>query len=241
MKLKTLLSTTAVSALSLAPALAADVQVKAPLLLFTWTGFYAGANVGGVWARSSVTDAGGLLGPLLTPLPRTYGHTYSGVIGGLQVGYNWQTGSLVYGLEADIDFSSAKKSTDLLPLTAPGNEFHRSSLSALGTLRGRIGVALDRTLLYATGGVAYGWLRNQFVDVFLAFPATTIATRGSSAWGWTAGGGIEHAFGNNWSVKVEYLHVRFANEADTIFPGINYLFKFKDSASIARAGINYRF
>ena len=230
MKLRTLLfSSTAISALCVAPAFAADLPAKAPApaALFNWSGFYVGANVGGLWGRSEVADdpsaAFGLVGPGSTNTP-------SGVIGGVQIGYNWQAGNLVYGVEADLNLASASQSVDLFP---PGGFFHNSSLSGLATLRGRIGIALSPTLLYVTGGAAYGWLKNEQVNIF------TTATDRGNAWGWTLGAGIEHAFANRWSVKVEYLYTQFPDA--TVGDGFGYVFRFKDSYQVVRGGINYRF
>ena len=155
------------------------------------------------------------------------------MIGGFQAGYNWQAGNLVYGLEADIAFASARSETDLF---GGGVVIHRSSLSALGTFRGRIGFAMDRTLIYATGGAAYAWLNHELTDNGFAFTVS----RSSPAWGWTAGAGIEHAFGNNWSARIEYLYAQFPGQSVTD-PGTGYTFNFRDQVSVARAGINFRF
>jgi outer membrane immunogenic protein len=222
-KLRTLLfSTTAISTLCVAPALAADLPTKAPApaALFSWTGFYVGGNLGGVWGRSTVSEDVFLVG--------SFTNNPSGVIGGFQAGYNWQAGNLVYGVEADIALSSAEQTTDL-----GGGFFHRSSLSGLSTLRGRIGIAMSPTLLYLTGGAAFAWLKHEQVD----FSGT--ASRGSTAWGWTIGAGIEHAFANRWSIKAEYLYTRFN---DTTGPSpVGYVYRFNDANSVARVGINYRF
>ena len=194
--------------------------------VFNWTGFYVGGNVGGAWGQSSVNEPAAIYGAT------TFTNNLSGIIGGFQAGYNWQAGNLVYGLETDIAFTSAKRDTDIFA----GFVFHRSSLTALGTFRGRVGVAMGPTLLYATGGAAYAWLKHEFTDN--GFPFT--ASRSSPSWGWTAGGGIEHAFGNNWSAKIEYLYAHFPNQTVTD-PTSGYTFTFRDSVSVVRTGINFRF
>ena len=229
-----LLAGTSLLALTAAqPALAADAPLykgsPPAVALFNWTGFYVGGNLGGVWGRSEVSDDPsaviGLAGAGYTNSP-------AGVIGGLQIGYNWQAGNLVYGVEADIAAASASQSTDLFP---PNGYFHNSSLSGLATLRGRIGIAMSPTLLYLTGGAALGWLKNEQVN-----PGVLNTTgRASTAWGWTIGGGIEHAFARNWSVKAEYLYTQFADA--TVADGNGYVFRFKDAYQTARLGINYRF
>jgi outer membrane immunogenic protein len=221
-RLKPILSGTVFSALAAAPAFA-----QAPI--FNWTGFYAGANLGGAWGNSSYTETtGGYIGPASSS------NSPSGVIGGLQAGYNWQSGNGVFGLETDIDFSSAGESATRTGVTSAT---HNSKLTALGTLRARAGIAADRTLFFVTGGAAYGRLKNEIVDPTFVFTTR----RDSSQWGWVAGGGIEHAFAHNWSAKVEFLHARFGADTFSGVSGFGYIFRFKDSVSVARAGINYRF
>jgi outer membrane immunogenic protein len=219
-RLKPILSGTVFSALAATPALA-----QAPI--FNWTGFYAGANLGGAWARQSIAEAPGGIGWFTT----SSSNDSSGVIGGVQAGQNWQVNNVVYGVEADIDFSSA---SDRTVISAANAVTHDSKLTALATLRGRVGIAADRTLFFVTAGGAYGRLKGEIVDP----PNGFVANRDSSAWGWVAGGGIEHAFANNWTARVEFLHARLGS--DTV-PVPNYVFRFKDSVSVARAAINYRY
>jgi outer membrane immunogenic protein len=231
-----LLSGTVLSALAAAPAVAADIPARPPVAkapaavaLFNWSGFYVGANIGGAWGKSSADEtAGGWFTSHTSVDPK-------GVIGGLQAGQNWQVGNIVYGVEADIDVSSAKDSTVVLNSTPPVT--HESKLTALATLRGRVGIAADRTLFFLTAGGAYGWLKSEIVDPNNVF----VATRDSSAWGWVVGGGIEQAFAHNWTARVEFLHARLANDTNGPYPLLGYVFRFKDSVSIARAAINYRF
>jgi outer membrane immunogenic protein len=233
--LKPVLSGTVLSALAATPAFSADIPVKAPVTkapaavaLFNWTGFYVGANVGGAWGKNSLDESSGIWWVTRSDLDP------SSVIGGLQAGQNWQVNNVVYGVEADISLLSAKDRTNF-----PGVASHESELTALGTVRGRVGIASDRTLFFITGGGAYGRVKNEAIDP-ASFAGATSAGRDSSAWGWVAGGGIEHAFANNWSARVEFLHTRFASDTVTV-PGTAYVFRFKDSVSVARAGINYRF
>lgn len=217
---KPILTGTVFSAIAATPALA-----QAPL--FNWTGFYVGANAGGAWSRQSITETAG--GVAWYPTPSSNDPT--GVIGGVQAGHNWQVNNIVYGVEADLGFSSAKDRT----IIHAGNAVtHDSRLTALATLRGRAGIAADRTLFFVTAGGAYGHLKGEIVDP----PDGVVANRDSSAWGWVAGGGIEHAFANNWTARVEFLHARLGG--DTV-PANGYVFRFKDSVSIARAGINFRY
>ena len=240
MKIKGLfLASAAIVALPIGAATAADLPARMPVKAapiapppFNWTGFYVGANAGVVWGRSvqtvNIDDA-----PLGIPADTS---TYSGFIGGVQAGYNWQFSNIVLGIEADIDGSTARKS---VVTRGPATDTHNMALNWLSTVRGRAGLAFDRFLPYFTGGVAFAGLKNELVDT--SGPLTV--NRGSTATGWTVGGGLEYAFDNHWSVKGEYLYVKFPDKTVSVpVPG-GYTFQttFKDTDQVARIGLNYRF
>jgi outer membrane immunogenic protein len=244
MNMKALLCSTAIGALSIAPALAADISRPMPpapppmapapppyIAPFSWTGFYVGASIGAVWGSSSVRDASAF------ELYPTAGSTHTanrvGFLGGLQGGFNWQVSSFVLGIEADYSWASANKTTNIL-----ADAYFNSSLSGLGTIRGRLGFAADRFMIYATGGGAYTQLKERVYD---ATPAFSLSAT-SNPWGWVVGGGVEYALIQNWSVKVEYLHVFLPNSSPTItISSSPYTFAFKRSLDIVRVGANYRF
>lgn len=194
---------------------AADMPLKAPAPAYVppaynWTGFYLGLNVGGGWT------SGGDFGDA------------SGIIGGGQIGYNWQSvGSpFVIGLEADIQGADLSNSATALGVTVDGR------LNAFGTVRGRLGYAWDRFMIYATGGWAV--TRTQL-------DATNgLVSVSNHDWssGWTAGGGIEWGFADRWSAKVEYLFVN-TGDIDMTLAGIPVGGNF--DFNVARFGINYRF
>ena len=159
-----------------------------------------------------------------------YDITGFGGIFGVNVGYNYQfAGNWVIGLEADIAGSTLDTSftsADFLGL--------KSKLNSLGTVRGRIGYAFDRALVYATGGFAYGHVENT------AFNSTALSYNSSTSdWrtGWTAGAGIEYAFTNNWTVRVEGLYVDLGSTTGSISNGsTGCRFGFKNTyASVALA------
>jgi len=195
-------------------AVAADMAVKArPMpvaVAYSWTGCYIGGNVGGKWARASgsvdvpaATGLGGASGAASTPLNSDSAGTF---IGGGQIGCNWQSGNWVFGIEGDADGQRWSSSRTLLPgVPAPfvtGDVFDiRSDWQA--SVRGRIGYAWDRTLLYATGGVAFTNVRvgSNFIPIG-GFPAT-VAFDSKNLVGATVGGGVEYAVTNNWTVGVE--------------------------------------
>jgi outer membrane immunogenic protein len=195
-------------------AAAADMAVKArPMpvtVAYNWSGCYIGGNVGGKWARTSgsvdvaaATGPGGALGAFSTPLDSNDAGTF---IGGGQVGCNWQSGNWVFGVEGDADGQRWSTSRTLRPGVPPpfvaGDIFDiRSDWQA--SVRGRIGYAWDRTLVYATGGAAFTNVRvgTNFIP-FGGFPST-VAFDSKNLVGGTVGAGVEYAVSNNWTVGVE--------------------------------------
>jgi len=215
--------------------IAARPVYKAPV--WSWAGFYVGANVGAASGRGTIADADpSTLTWIGLGTPPGASRKIS-AIGGLQAGYNWQFNSLVLGVEGDLSIASLNGSiTGLGPLIAGGT--YSSRLNTLGTIRGRIGWAFDRFLVYGTGGVAFANLRDQYTDLAV----TPAATTSSSATGWTAGAGFEYALTDHWTAKAEYLHVGFPSRTGTtLVGGAPYAFAFKDSLDIGRVGINYKF
>ncbi|MGH6684791.1 MAG: outer membrane protein, partial [Pseudolabrys sp.] len=159
------LASAAIAGIPIGSALASDLPpparmpVKAAPIVappFNWTGFYVGGNVGILWGHSvqtvDIDDA-----PIGIPPDDS---RFAGIIGGVQAGYNWQFSNIVLGVEADIDLSSASKSVT----TRAPFDTHNMRVSALGTGRGRVGIAFDRLLPYVTGGVAWAKLKNELID-----------------------------------------------------------------------------
>lgn len=203
-----------------APALAADLPVKArPMVpvvtVYNWSGCYIGANGGGKWARTSGsvdvapgTGAAGASAAASLPFDGTTSST--GIIGG-QIGCNWQAAgsSWVFGLEGDADaqrWSATRTVARGVGPIIPGDSFDiRSDWQA--SFRGRLGYAWDRWMLYATGGVGFtnAKVGTNFIPTVAAgvtFPAT-VASDSKTLVGPTVGLGLEYAFSNNWSFGVE--------------------------------------
>jgi outer membrane immunogenic protein len=213
------------SALALAGAIgvaqAADLprqmvtRAPAPYVVpvYNWTGLYLGINGGGAWGHSSWDSTGGF-------------DVSGGMVGGT-VGYNWQFGTWVIGFEGDIDWANVKGTTNALCATGCTSEN-----TWLGTARGRLGYAFDRWMPYITGGAAFG-------DVQATHPGFPGAS--STQVGWTAGVGMEYAFANNWSAKIEYLHY----DLGSFQCGLNCNGVGSDNVSFnanaVRGGINFRF
>lgn len=214
--MKKLLATIVTSAaLCSAPALAADMPVKvssAPIS--DWTGFYAGLVGGGGWGRSEQ----------IAPGPASTGKfDISGGTAGGTLGYNWQSGLFVLGIEGDYSWTGINGST-----TVTCGVSCSTDLRSLGTVRGRLGYAAGQFLPYVTGGYAFGDLRRTFG-----------ATSGSkTADGWTAGAGIEAMFAPHWSAKVEYLYVDFGK---TNVPIGGFPTNVDLQTHVLRAGLNYKF
>lgn len=265
-------STLAVAAVLLSTAAhAADLPVlkASPMTqAWSWSGLYLGLNGGygfnGSAANISGTDLNGtaLVGTGLVP-PGLKVDAKGAVFGG-QAGYNWQAGYVVFGLETDLQWSGIKGNSQQTLTDAPFNPTPNALTTTatqafpwFGTARGRLGLAFDHTLIYGTGGLAYGEV-NDAVSIALSGPVA-VALPGSAAMtstsrtgiGWVAGLGLEQALGNNWVVRAEWLHVDLGSTTQAFgttvtAPNGNKLpFNFsasqKDSFDLVRAGLSYKF
>jgi outer membrane immunogenic protein len=276
------------------PAMAADMPLKAPVIapvVFSWTGFYVGGNLGYSWGRADTDFTETTSATIVTQIFRTAGPNListttvtvppvtaggnsrtnlNGVIGGGQMGYNWQSGSMVYGFEADLQ-ATGERGGDTICITAGcpvggifGSEDYK--LKWLATLRGRVGVAIaPKWLLYATGGLALGEVESSFSGGLSGGPFATLSSNTTRA-GFVVGGGVEGALDNNWSAKLEALYVDLGsfdtsfgsvtnttvtNALNTPQQGFNTLttttatttggFHTHVTDLIVRVGLNYRF
>jgi high affinity Mn2+ porin len=189
------------------PAAAADLPLKAPAMraIFDWTGFYVGAHVG--YGRG--TSDAVLTDPTVTAGPGVA----SGMIGGVQAGYNYRFRlGILLGVEGDLSFPNYYVSNSVVSLLASPNSTVTEAWDYVGTARGRIGYATDSWLFYATGGLAFAG--ERFVNTPAVGNDEKII---HDRLGWAAGAGIEYGFASDWSVKLEYLYSRFGN-ADIRFP-----------------------
>lgn len=217
---------------------AADLPLKAPRLvassLFTWTGFYGGLNAGYKFggdddvrtegqAAPNIANIAGGARPGFVPLNR------DGFIGGGQIGYNYQIGHFVAGVETDIMYTDFRDSrsvtTAQLGTGAPLNNTFSSRLNYLGTARARFGATYDRSLFYVTGGLAYGEV-EQHIDMFGANGGLQFSgDRTKVKTGFAVGAGLEQAITRNVTVKGEYLYYDLG----------------EDTGHIVRVGLNYKF
>ena len=184
---------------------------------YNWTGFYVGINGGYGWGSSDWSAVA------------TASNKPTGFLAGGTLGYNYQTGSIVWGIEGDFDWSNIKDEVTCAPGVLCGTQ-----LNWLATLRGRVGYAFDRWLPYITGGAAYGNVEATLNVPFVGFTASS----SSNQLGWTIGAGLEYAFMGNWSAKLEYLYVDLGSFNSVPAPLVNNV---SFTSNIVRAGLNYKF
>lgn len=236
-----------------APALGADLAVKAPPLVpvATWTGCYVGFNAGYGWGKVNNNVNYLPSAPAFGEPPVTQSNSTQGALGGGQVGCNYQYGSSwVVGLEADYDFTDISGSAKTLipPGIQAANVFGNDAIDGLGTVRGRIGfLVAPQWLVYGTGGLAYGRVDTSTSFVFAN--GVSYIYPGSATWkdGWTAGGGVEWAFASHLSLKVEYLYVSLGSlgtKVSSINGNPNFAVTSTYSTiaeNILRVGVNLKF
>jgi outer membrane immunogenic protein len=217
--------------------------------MFTWTGFYAGVNAGWVQNQSRVDNRGfsgtNLDAALNAAFPARLGSTSrSGFIGGVQAGYNQQFGMFVAGIEADINWLGDRRSTTSTTRLGNVNVGTRSRTDWLGTARLRAGVAIDRLMVYGTGGLAFG-APNHRTTVSIGGATTHTGSSDDMKAGWTLGGGAEFAFTDNVTMKAEYLYYDLGRTTVTANPvGANtgtLRTRYDNNGHIARVGLNYKF
>lgn len=220
---------------------AAQPAVAQPMPVVNWTGYYVGGNIGAVTLNNQVDHYDAGFGCWWSCSLR-FTDNASGVIGGFQVGYNWQTGSIVYGIETDLSLASVRTSR-----FAFGTDYEQNvDISAIGTLRARVGVLVSPTLLaYLTGGLAYAKVRDHVHDN--SDPSVQVWDNNGWLFGWTIGGGVEYAMNPRWTLKLEALY--YALQTRTIVfncpagycgSAQNYPVDFKHDGAIVRAGFNVK-
>jgi len=229
-------------------AMAADLPAKAPAYAapFSWTGFYVGAHVGWGWGKNEWSDRCALQDDLTCthPIAGPAGsYNLNGFLGGGQVGFNWQSGWAVFGVEADASWSDIKGSgpCDVLQQCS-------SKIDALGTITGRFGRAIEHALFYVKGGGA--WLHEKHtIENPNIGPSSNAQwdSTGDTKWGWTVGAGVEYAFAPNWSGKVEYDFLDFGKDTQAFVRSCHACTSVGDNLNLRQTvhaiklGINYRF
>jgi outer membrane immunogenic protein len=259
---KLTLAAAATAALSTG-AMAADIPVDVPAAVpvayatYNWTGFYIGANLGYTWLQGDAAYTGtpGFLAGVVGTgfAPGGFGLDANGVIGGAQLGYNIQFNQFVVGVEADFMFADAQDSLTVISSAGATSLTTSAStrLNWLGTVRGRVGVAFDRFLVYGTGGFAYG-----DVDVSGTISGTGLfagtlwsGSTSSTRTGWTLGAGVEWAFSPNITARLEYLYYDLGDVNVSVAPqtaaaaatGVFATQRHEIDGHLVRAGVNFRF
>lgn len=234
---------------------AADMAVKAPRVspVWSWTGFYLGGHVGAGWGTTEST-----LESIVAPGFPAVGigfpvaqNNRSGFLGGGQVGYNYQSGWAVFGIQGDIAGLSVKGTTPcIIALSCTANS------DWLATATGRFGgLVTDKTLIYAKGGAA--WLHTKHS---VSIPALGLGGFGglgigsasvqTTSVGWLLGMGAEYAFSPNWSAFLEYNYMEFDTKNAALdlaalgglgAGAVTGNVGFKNKLSIAKVGVNYKF
>lgn len=238
---------------------AADLRpiTKAPALapakpIYNWTGFYIGGHAGAAWADHKFHD---VVGAIDVAEFRAQGY-----LGGGQIGYNWQTGSWVFGAELEGSFAHLRRGVGFgrgfgglggcftqfgINSCGFGGGFGSqfggqfgAQVEALGLLSGRLGYAWDRTLLYVKGGGALA--REKYI--FRIPSATLSLTPTDTRYGWFVGAGVEYALTTNWTIKVEYNYIDFGTERlAPASAGVGFLFDQSQQVQLVKGGFNYKF
>jgi outer membrane immunogenic protein len=220
MKTLRLLATGAVAMLGISNfALAADMPVKAPMVPlpppFSWTGFYIGGNIGGAWAERHVTDT-------ITGLD--FSRSSDGVfIAGGQIGYNYQMGNFVLGVEGDFDWVGNNSNNGAgVVVPGVGTIVATTHDRWISTVAARFGIASDHWLFYGKAGG--GWVgTNNFTITNVTTGTTITGGGGRNSSGFLVGAGIEYAFINNWTAKVEYDYLGLGSRTFVVPVGAPFL------------------
>lgn len=204
------LGVTAASAADLGNRPVYKAQPAPVMAAYNWSGFYIGGHLGYGFGREDVRSLAGVSGAT----------DPDGFLGGAQIGFNWQTGAFVFGVEADWSWTNADGSTVIPAAVTTEHNWY-------GTATARVGYAVDNWLWYVKGGAA--WLDADY----------TVAgvTQGDTRTGWTVGTGLEWALGPNWSAKIEYNYLDFGSERITTPLAVDA----DTQAHLVKLGLNYRF
>jgi outer membrane immunogenic protein len=254
MKIKSTIVVAAAAGSALAPnAQAADMPVKAPkwtpTQTWNWTGLYIGGHLGAAWQDGRTTGAYVDDTDVARGFRNRTGDT--GFIGGGQIGYNWQHGIFVYGLEADISGLSGSGTGAQTVLGAdgvPAIVTSSNKIDWIGTVRGRLGATFfGNNLIYVTGGWAYGSVNNTHSEFVAANPSlANWQEDGIRTGGYAVGGGIERMIAPNWIVRLEGMYVDLGSKTlSTPNTGTCVItcdpVEFTNKASMVRGAVNYKF
>ena len=197
----------------------APVAVVEEVPIFSWAGGYIGLQGGGLWSDTNVDS----IDARIDPDTGVFGDNFNGGLYGAYAGYNWQSGAWVFGVEGDFNGVANDETFNIGGLNVDvGSDY-------LASLRGRVGYAFDRTLIFATGGIAF----TQFsAEADLGNGVSLNADQ--SLTGWTVGAGAEYAFTDNWIGRLEYRYYDFSDDALDGFGDVGV------STNTATVGVSYK-
>jgi outer membrane immunogenic protein len=213
---------------------AADLRrpyVAGPAMMapaYNWTGFYFGGHVGGGWLDHYSYEIA-LPGNFVNQSPGSF-------LGGAQVGFNWQSGPWVLGVEGQFSWTDMNATTASILFPGFSKNTH---VDWLGTVAGRIGYAWNNWMIYAKGGWAFA-----NIDYRILFNAGSYAALNDTLSGWMVGAGLEYGFWNNWSMKLEYNYMDFGDKTLTFVPAApnpTEIWRTEDRIHVVKLGVNYRF
>jgi outer membrane immunogenic protein len=222
-----------------AGAIAADAVIdEVPVAVsYDWTGAYVGAHVGYAWANTTINDLDDYSFSL-NPDELEFDFDSDGIVGGVHVGYNWQSGQFVFGAEADIAATGIDNTIDN-PMIPGSGETFATNIDWFGTLRGRLGYAVDRFLPFVSGGLAFGDIESSYND---PLDGVVSAVASDVVFGWTIGAGAEYALTDRWSLRAEYLYVDLEDSRGTLIDGSDeYRYDFDNDLHVVRLGASYNF
>jgi outer membrane immunogenic protein len=216
-----------------APAVAADLAARpytkappAPIAaIYDWSGFYIGVNGGGGSAHTTWDFVG---------IGTEGSHNATGGTVGGQIGYRWQTGQWVFGVEGQGNW--ADFSGDNISNIFPGDR-NRTRINSFGLITGQVGYAWNNVLAYVKGGAAV--VGDKF-DVYSTATGALLGSTSQTRWGGTVGAGLEFGFAPNWSVGVEYDHI-FLQDKDVTFTGLIGTDRIRQDVDMGLVRLNYKF
>lgn len=238
----------ALAAAFCSPASAADLTpiYKAPpapaAAAYNWSGLYGGVNAGYSFGDSSLNSTTFGAANSTTWSPDSF-------VGGAQLGYNFQSGSLVYGLEADIAWRNATAAASFLNPNGLDRSTFNDQQGWIGTLRPRVGFAVNNWLFYGTGGLAVGSVKHDYTEArpSVAGASRTVSDSDTRA-GWTAGAGVEYGSSDRWSLGLEYLYSDLGkstlNQPSQVISGVAFpasTATAEDHSHLVRAKLNVKF
>jgi outer membrane immunogenic protein len=246
------LTIAAALAASMVPAAAADLAVeriyaRPPIVVFRWTGVYIGVHAGGGtgYQYESALDFPYGPGVRFVPLPATV--RPQGWLAGGTLGANYQVDNWVIGFEAQASWTNLKGNSDcsmqVVPAFPPAGAANCTvKLDAMGTLAARLGWAFDRLLIYGKGGAA--WTNDNWQMLLLMTDKPLLFSTNELRWGWMAGVGVEYAFTDSWSAKIEYNHMDLGTDSlrftDASTGNVYIDANFRQRLDIVKVGVNYR-